>query len=63
MILIIKPSKQNDEGYPVITLDTQENGLPCKEAVEFMAGMLMAWGYQPSTVVEAMFEYANDRGV
>ena len=63
MIFTIKPSKSKDEAYPTVAVSSPDNDLPCSEAVELMAAALIAWGYQPSNVVEAMFTWSNNRGV
>lgn len=63
MIFMIKPSKPNDEGHPTVRVELPDNSTPCGEAVDLMAAALIAWGYQPSSVVEAMFTWSNDRGV
>ena len=61
MILTLKPSKKNEEGHPTITVESPDNTMTCPEAVEFVAAMLLAWGYQYWNVVDAMAQWAYDR--
>ena len=61
MILTLKPSKPNEEGHPTVTVEIDGNNVVCAEAVGVLAAVLISWGYEYWTVVDAMAQWALDR--